>query len=971
MPSRTPATSALRRPLRWLATHAVPVAVWSSVVAFVVLTLGPALLGRGVFIGTDVVMQFWPWRDGFAYDPPVNTWIGDTVDSYAPQSHLLAEETRAGNAAWWNPYIIGGTPLGSLPNVALFSPMSWTWLLLPAAYAPVATKLLEIAVAVLGMTLLSRRLGLSASAGALGGLVYAASGFMIAWTNWPHTRVAALIPLAFWAVDRLLVRRRWRDTIPLALVLASMLLLGFPAVIGYAGYAIVFYTVVRLVVARAPVLAWARALALGAAAAVLGVALAAWQLVPFVYEATSTIDFEAREQSVGQHLSWTSAASALVPEMIGDVSTYDTSWWLSQVNPVESFSYLGAAALVLVCAAIAVRPARAHRWVPAYVLGGLLVTVWLVYEGGVVLGLAQELPIFSNNPVGRVRSMVGFFAALAVAYAFHAVTTRTRAARVGAADATEPAARRAGNLPRTAATTARWAVAALVVVGIVSVVVAGLSLVPEEEHDRLQRAALVAGGVALLAAVLVVLALVTARRWAVVAAGVVIPVLVVAQAVPVTEDWWPTSDDDTFYPVTDTHQYLMDHLGHDRYVPVSWTMLAGSSSYYRLRVATGHAFHTPEWQALLEAADEDAMASRTNSAIDFAGMVSPVMDRMGVRYGVVEPNAVLPGSIEASSPVAGEAEFDGPATTAAFTGPTRGVQVILPDGVELGPGGGELRLRVLTEDGDVLTETSQDLLPTSEPYGTWVALAAEDVRGDEHIRLELTVAGADEVTLQTDAQGAWVAAMVRPDPADGLTVVHTGEATVYQRETAAPRIRWASDEVVVPEEDDRLDLIASGDLPTSTVVLEHPEDAQSVPGGATGSIEVLEDSGSVVRARVDADDAGWLVLADGLRTAGWSATLDGVEVALVDADEAMAAVHVPAGTHEVVVRYDPPGLRVGAAMTLGGLVVVAATLLGIGVGFLRRRRTAVSDEAGADVDPDASPAADPGPDAGAETTRAE
>ncbi|MBD3778478.1 MAG: YfhO family protein [Micrococcales bacterium] len=962
MRSRTPSTAPGRPAwLLWLARNVTALAAWGSVLAFTALTIGPALAGRGVFLGTDVLTQLAPWRDAVGLHPPTNTWIGDTIDSQVPKNQALATALRAGSNPWWNPYIIGGTPLGSIPGTGLMSPMSWAWFLVPASYATGLTKLIEITVAVVGMTLLCRRLGLSARAGAVGGLVYVASGFMIAWTNWQHTRVAALIPLAFWATDRLLMRRRWRDTIPLAVIVAAMLMLSFPAVVGYAAYAIVVFAVVRMVAVRAPLRTWLRALLLGGAAGALGIALCAWQMLPFINEAMTTIDFEARQATPGHHLWWSSVASTLVPQMIGDVANQTESTWLSPFNPVESFSYLGAGALVLICTAVLARPRRGSGWVPAYAVGGMLVGAWLVYQGGAALGLVQNLPVFSNNFIGRVRSVIGFFAALAAAIGFQALVRRADARdgtpksdvdapptadAANAADGEDagtpaPARRRTA----TVLLVVRWVLVVVLIGGIGLLVVRGLDLVPPHVEARLRVDALVAATALAGSGLLVLLAFATRRRFLAVVAGVALPLVVMAQAVPVARTWWPISDKETFYPVTQTHQYLLDHIGHDRYAAAGWTMYPATSSFYGLRAVTGHSFHQPEWKALLLAADEDAMATRTFSLLDFPAMSSPVLDRMAVRYAVTDPGAAPAGTPEPAATVTREQVVQGAVLSVPVTGPLSGVQVILPKGAQ--PSGeSELHVRVLAEDGGVVTQTSRPLPATTDPYGTWVALAAEDVAPDATVRLELTVDGVSELTVQADDSGTWAPVVVRPDPDDGLTLVDAGDATVYERTTAAPRIRWAPDAVVVTDEQERVDLIASGDLDPSTVVLEHPEDDQDVPGDAQADVTVLEDDGGVVSARVDADGGGWLVFAEAVRTKGWGVTVDGVERTLVDADEAMGAVYVDPGSHVVRFSYDPPGLRTGAVLsvTAGGVVLVS--LVVIAVGALRRRRRGADEEAG-------------------------
>jgi hypothetical protein len=75
--------------------------------------------------------------------------------------------------------------------------------------------------------------------------------------------------------------------------------------------------------------------------------------------------------------------------------------------------------------------------------------------------------------------------------------------------------------------------------------------------------------------------------------------------------------------------------------------------------------------------------------------------------------------------------------------------------------------------------------------------------------------------------------------------------------------------------------------------------------------------------------AGYAVLLDEW-THGWSATVDGVAASIERADVVFRAVAVPPGSHRVEMRYQTPGLRTGAALSLAGcliyLVLVCATV---------------------------------------------
>ena len=106
---------------------------WAALVcvATIVLAIGAPLVGRGIFIGTDVLRTSEPWiadtPSTFVYrHGPVN----DTVDSLTPQRSLLRDSIFNGHFALWNPYSNGGAPLGSTPGPGLMSPLNWPLLLL-------------------------------------------------------------------------------------------------------------------------------------------------------------------------------------------------------------------------------------------------------------------------------------------------------------------------------------------------------------------------------------------------------------------------------------------------------------------------------------------------------------------------------------------------------------------------------------------------------------------------------------------------------------------------------------------------------------------------------------------------------------------------------------------------------------------------------------------------------------------------
>lgn len=901
------------------------VVAWACVVVFALVGIGSPLLGRTVFLGSDILLRFAPWVSHRIGDGSVtNSWLGDTIDGVVPQTVLLKHSVLGGNIALWNPYVVGGTPLGALPNTGLFSPVSWVWFFVPDTYAPGAVKLIEIAVAVLGMALFTRRLGLSSAAQAVSGLVFVSSGFMIAWTNWPQTRVAALVPLLFWAVDRVVCRRQWSDTIVLALVLASMLLGGFPAVLGYAVYGAVGYAVVRLFALRLGRGAWLRATLLGAGGATLGVGLAAWQMVPFVADAISVIDFSSRAQTSDMHAAWSALSTAVVPEILGRPGG---DLFGGSSNPIERFSYLGAGTLVLVGAAVVVRSRRrAGRAVNLYALIGAGLCVLLIYGGGPLLALAEHFPVFSNNLVTRLRVMFGFFVAVSAGYGFHAITAPvtfsdelllTSARRVWVRLAT------------------RLIAVGLAAIAIAALVRSTLYLVPAGAIAEIRRETIIAAGVVALCGLVVLLTWLSRWRAWVAVAGVIIPVALAGQALFVAGSWWPRSPLTSFYPVTASHKFLSEKLGAERYITVGQTMLPGTSTMYRLRAANGHAFHTSQWRSLLKAADEGAMVSPTYSVTSMEGLASPALDRMAVRYGVADPGLGIPGRLEELGK-ATSTEVIGPAGSIAsrpFTAGIRGVLFDLPRGLQV-VGDGGLQVTVVAENGTVLTSTTRIMSATGVPTKVWVALAAESIDHGASARVVLRGLGRSSLVVPINGDKSWAVSLVRGS--DDLRVVHAGDATIYQRTSAASRFRWASADRVVTDEKARVQLISSGKVDATTVVLERAADARALDGSSTGSVAVLADEGGHLKIAVDADASGFLVVADAMRGGGWTASVDGRAVPLLPADEAMSAVYLGSGRHVVEMSYTPPGLRAGVAISTVSMLVL---LLGVSrVVILRRSR---------------------------------
>lgn len=127
------------------------------------------------------------------------------------------------------------------------------------------------------------------------------------------------------------------------------------------------------------------------------------------------------------------------------------------------------------------------------------------------------------------------------------------------------------------------------------------------------------------------------------------------------------------------------------------------------------------------------------------------------------------------------------------------------------------------------------------------------------------------------------------------------------------------------------------------------DDAGAEGGGAASptSVPVQDVTPEEVALDLSQAPAGWLVLTDS-NEQGWSATLDGREVPIHDANGYQRAVYVSAEAQRLVFHYRTPGLVSGAAASLTALLALLAWLLAPRLRRWRRTRHEIEDGLGLD-----------------------
>jgi hypothetical protein len=218
----------------------------------------PLLLGRVWYWGVPL-LQFYPWQ------------------------RLAAEMYRAGQLPLWNSLVGSGAPLAANLQTGAFYPLNFLHLLLPTEYALGFTAILHVMLAGLFMYAYLRSLKLSLLAALIGALAFELNGFLIARAGF--FSVTAAVPwLAawLWRAEKMQdAGSKRQDVFWLALVIGLGILAGHAQTAVYGLIFISLYFVWRTVSQRAslhlPVL---RSLILFSSAVLLGIMLAAVQLVP-------------------------------------------------------------------------------------------------------------------------------------------------------------------------------------------------------------------------------------------------------------------------------------------------------------------------------------------------------------------------------------------------------------------------------------------------------------------------------------------------------------------------------------------------------------------------------------------------------------------------------------------------------------------------------------------------------------------
>ncbi len=168
---------------------------------------------------------------------------------------------------------------------------------------------------------------------------------------------------------------------------------------------------------------------------------------------------------------------------------------------------------------------------------------------------------------------------------------------------------------------------------------------------------------------------------------------------------------------------------------------------------------------------------------------------------------------------------------------------------------------------------------------------------------------------------------------------------VYRVATFKQRAYWADDIAVVANEREEIEGVRTHNLGT-TAVVRSADRVVSGPASPGDSVVVNEVSDGVMTAETVSAQARFLVVSESWHP-GWTATIDGRPQRIYKTDVALMGIEVPAGEHEVALRFRPQnwGLaKLANAISVGMVCLLAA----FAVWRRRRRDLGQKDRGGAD-----------------------
>lgn len=622
---------------------------WVAALAYsliLVALLAPFFFQGKIFAAADFQMTSAPWKFYRPVtDTPANHIRSDDGLSEYPRKLLLNGMARKGRSIpFWDPYKLGGYPFyEGVSQSGIFTPLNIWLLLIPPAVFTGLFAFARLLLAGFATYVFGRVLRVGKPGAFIAGVIFMLSGPLIVWLTSVLVDIAWAYPALLACVEGFISdwRKRWALAIPA--IVGWMLMLGYPPGAVHLALVVSAYTLVRLWQTRAQGsrASWAR-LGWLAGSAALGVGIGSLGI-------HTALTFLALSPHAVRHAAITrlpgiAAAMFAYPNMYGNQGWSATALrlptlpvWGGPMNYCEATAYVGLMPLVLVPIGV-----WRHRDKPTVrlLVAMAAVLIAVIYSNPIPINkVLAAIPVV--QAVVQTRLLVPLALVLAVLAGFGIdALVRAQGARVSR---------------RAAAITTAVGLGAFALVSLLNAVVTRgvvaeqvdadvpktayqLAYVAYQARERVTVPLLVLGLVVVLWAV--------ARYWVPRRAAIgLILAFVLLDAGLFGYGWNPMLAKSEVLPGTPSIYKLRALSRGWRIAPVGgWAVLgfADISTAYRIESINGYDMSAiSPLTAMFAKVDPDffhGTSSRGSFLGDEARLPSPILDALGVRYLVTDPD---------------------------------------------------------------------------------------------------------------------------------------------------------------------------------------------------------------------------------------------------------------------------------------------------------------------------------------------
>lgn len=329
---------------------------------------------HGLVLGqTDLLYQFPPW---VGYAPrdwtPRNWLLLDSPTQFVPFLIHARDAVLEGRLPLWTNQLGSGQPFLAAFQTAVLSPFSLIGYVFPLPGALTWMAAARLMVGGAGMFLFLRTRPLGGVASTVGGVAYLLNPFSVAWLEHPHASVAAWLPWILLTTSRA-VRSPSRNALAWGGVVATLSILSAHPETAFKVYLLA--GAYALYLAGGAPQRW-RGLACAGGAVVLGLALSAVQVLPFLEYLDLSRILAARGEATGPLFTNNplSMVTMFVPDFFG--TPLARRYVIDGTNYIEQQAYPGL--LIWLLAAVSLC-ARRQRRLAVFFIAAAVVSALIMY----------------------------------------------------------------------------------------------------------------------------------------------------------------------------------------------------------------------------------------------------------------------------------------------------------------------------------------------------------------------------------------------------------------------------------------------------------------------------------------------------------------------------------------------------------------------------------------------------------------